>query len=222
MNRRHLRMPVILATTFVALMIFATAGQAQLLGGKGGKLFGGKGGACQKDKCEECVCTPYLLNICRGQHDCCGCGCAHSGYCNWCGHGKDWGWTLRRGALLPKCRKAEMWKRYHCGYGCGGHGCGHCGGHGCAVCGGAGNDLFYNYYGPQTGAGGGVTTQMYAAPHETPHPAIQTYYTYQPWLPHEHMYHHNRKYTQCQDGGLGRTQTTVSWGGSPIIRHFDR
>ena len=101
----------------------------------------------------------------------------------------------------------------HAGIG-GAHGCG-CG------CGGSGGDLFYNYYAPQTGPPGGVTAQMYTSPHETPHPAIQTYYTYQPWLPHEHMYHHNRSYMHHHSGCYGRTHTSVTWGGSPITRHFD-
>ena len=216
MNRRHLRRQITVAAAAVALTILAATAQAQILGGKGG-LLKGMGSACQKDKGNDCSCMSYVQNDCYGQHACCGCGCAHSGFCNWCGHGKNWGWTLRAGALLPKCVRANAWKHYYAGHGC----CGHCGGHGCPHCGGSGNDLFYNYYAPQTGAGGGVATQMYPSPHATPDIVPQTYYTYQPWLPHEHLYHHNRQYTQYQDGGLGRTQTRVSWGASPIIRHYD-
>ena len=218
MDRRHFRIFFSVATTAVAVLLFASVSHAQLLGGKGGKLFGGKGGGAHQKHCEECVCTPYTLDDCYGQHACCGCGCAHSGFCNWCGHGKNWGWVFNQGGFLPKCCRAQAWKNLYHGHGGCGHGCGH--GGCCANCGGSGNDLFYNYYAPQTGAEGGVPTDMYAAPHDTPHPAIQTYYTYQPWLPHEHLYHHNRSYLQY-NGDYGMTRTNVSWGSSPIIRHFD-
>ena len=79
-------------------------------------------------------------------------------------------------------------------------------------------DLFYNFYVPQTGPGGGVPNEMYPSPHATPYPAIQTYYTYQPWMPHEFLYYHNRKYVRYHSGGMGHTVTTVNWGGSPIRR----
>jgi len=208
MDRRRLRTSLIAVAALAATGLFASASHAQLLGGKGGK---GKGGSSAKSGCGECACTPYLLNLCRGQHACCGCGCAHSGYCNWCGHGKTPGWILRNGGLLPRCSRAQKWRQYYSGHGYAGcpHGCG-----------GSGNDLFYNYYAPQTGAGGGVPTDMYPAPHDTPSPTVQTYYTYQPWLPHEFLYEHNRTYTQFH-GPYGMTQTHVSWGGSPILRHFD-
>jgi hypothetical protein len=78
-------------------------------------------------------------------------------------------------------------------------------------------DLFYNYYVPQ-GSGEGVTADMYPCPHYTPWPAIQVYYTYQPWLPHEFLYNHHRSYVRYYSGGMGRNVTHVSWGGSPIRR----
>lgn len=211
MDRRPRRCSIVVLAALAAVAMFSASAQAQLLGGKGGKSSG-----CGKSGCEECTCTPYLLNIFRGQHGCCGCGCSQCGYYNWCGHGKPLGWSLQNG-ILPRSPRSRQWWNYYYGNrgGCGAA-CGSCCG-----CGGSGNDLFYNYYAPQTGAGGGVPAEMYTAPHDTPRPAIQTYYTYQPWLPHEMLYEHNRSYTQFHDGCYGMTHTTVSYGGSPIIRHFD-
>ncbi|MCA9269683.1 MAG: hypothetical protein KDA41_14480 [Planctomycetales bacterium] len=81
-------------------------------------------------------------------------------------------------------------------------------------------DLFYNYYAPQSAAGG-VPTDMYPAPHYTPWPAIQTYYTYQLWLPHELMYEHHRTYLRQYNGGNGYTKTRVTYGGSPLRKLFE-
>jgi hypothetical protein len=78
-----------------------------------------------------------------------------------------------------------------------------------------GSDLFYNYY---DGANfcGGVTVGMYPAPHPTPPHVGHVYYTYQPLLPHEFMYHHHRLYHSYYDGGQGMNRTLVVWKGSPI------
>lgn len=168
-----------------------------------------------------------------GQKGCgqkgCGCGCGNGGclqccpgccvdwcpYGRWCGHGKGLGWAFRCGnGFLPQ---SDIWRGHRQGWGWGGgHGGGCCGG-GYGGYGGTGAGLFSNYYAPQ-GSGEGVATDMYPAPHDTPHPAIQTYYTYQPWLPHEHMYNHNRSYLRYYNGGMGRNLTNVTWGGSQIQR----
>ena len=52
-------------------------------------------------------------------------------------------------------------------------------------------NLFYNYYtqGPNQ-----VNAQMYLAPRPVPAYVGHSYYTYQPLLPHEHMYSHVRNY----------------------------
>ena len=221
MDRRHFRTAFFVVAALAVCSVWAASSEAQLLRGKGCRLLKNNDCGCHEEECEQCTYTPYLLNTCSGQHACCGnpCGCGHSGFCNWCGHGREMGWTLRTGFLLPKCPRANAWYHYY-NRGYAGHG--GCGGHGCGPgCGGSGSDLFYNYYAPQTGAGGGVTAQMYPSPHSTPDPAIQTYYTYQPWLPHEHLYQHNRNYLHYHSWPYGVTNTSVSWGGSPILRHFD-
>jgi hypothetical protein len=199
--------------------------------------FSGKGcascqkgcGSCQKGGCSQkgCGCGQ------RGCNDCCpGCCVDWCPYGRWCGHGKDIGWTFRCGdGILPKCDNVPKWHAYYYGHGHYGHGHHHGHGH-CNACGcwagrgylGPSNmyegqyaDLFYNYYAPQ-GSSQGVPTDMYVCPHDTPWPAIQTYYTYQPWLPHEFLYNHHRTYQRYYSGGMGRNTTHVSWGGSPIRR----
>ena len=51
-------------------------------------------------------------------------------------------------------------------------------------------DLFYNFYVPPNC--GGMGAAMYQAPQAVPPLVGQTYYTYQPLMPHEHMYEHNK------------------------------
>jgi hypothetical protein len=209
-------------------------------------LKGDCGGKGCKGGCVEQKCCRYKAPPCCGHsygcHDCCHCGCACAGYCNWCGHGKQLGDPCKahlRYGLLPKCERYRMyadrcnaaWYGGGYGYGAGGY-WGGAGGYwggpgvgpdGCSPYLGGGYDtgyqpdLFYNFYAPQT-ACGGVPTDMYPAPHDTPYPAIQTYYTYQPFLPHEFLYNHHRQYWRWYDGGYGATQTCVTWGGSPIRR----
>ena len=71
-------------------------------------------------------------------------------------------------------------------------------------------DLFYNYY-AQPGGCGGVGAAMYPAPRPTPPLVGHTYVTYQPLMPHEFLYQHQRTYRRCNPGG-GWTKTTVPWG----------
>ena len=82
-------------------------------------------------------------------------------------------------------------------------------------------DLFYNFYTPPTQCGG-MTAGMYTAPHNVPAPAVQTYFTYQPFLPHEFMYTHHRKYTRWHSQGMGKTTTNIHWHTSDRRRLFDR
>ena len=87
------------------------------------------------------------------------------------------------------------------------------------------NNLFSQYY---THAGASqVNASMYPAPHPVPHHVGGSYYTYQPLMPHEHMYGHRRDYynyyatpqsfyaNQCGGatyrGGYGVTKTSVRW-----------
>jgi hypothetical protein len=81
-------------------------------------------------------------------------------------------------------------------------------------------DLFYNYYVP--GTCGGVPAAMYLAPRPVPATVGHTYYTYQPFLPHELLYQHHRHYYRYYDQGRGMTRTSVSWYRPPIYipSHF--
>lgn len=70
-------------------------------------------------------------------------------------------------------------------------------------------DLFYNYYAwPSCG---GVGAEMYPAPVPTPPLVGHTYYTYQPLMPHEFLYRHQRHYQTHYNGGRGLNRTHVIW-----------
>lgn len=73
--------------------------------------------------------------------------------------------------------------------------------------------LFYNYYVP--GTCGGVPAELYLAPRPVPPMVGHTYYTYQPFLPHELLYQHNRRYYRNFDNGRGQVRTRVSWYNPP-------
>ena len=74
-------------------------------------------------------------------------------------------------------------------------------------------DLFYNYYAPTNC--GGEMANMYPTPYPVPRVAGQTYFTYQPFYPHEFMYHHHRTYHSYYNGGRGLTRTHAKWYSSP-------
>ena len=76
-------------------------------------------------------------------------------------------------------------------------------------------DLFYNYYVP--GGPGGVPAAMYLAPRPVPPLVGHTYYTYQPLLPHEFMYPHQRRYYRYYNCGTGLTRTSVRFMRTPIL-----
>ena len=76
-------------------------------------------------------------------------------------------------------------------------------------------DLFYNYYVP--GGPGGVHAAMYLAPRPVPPLVGHTYYTYQPLLPHEFMYPHQRRYYRYYNCGTGLTRTSVRFMRTPIL-----
>ncbi len=210
----------------VALSAVCHDASAQFLGQRGGRSInqiifgdhGNRGGKCYRNKhCLRWLHYFYAPRACchhghHGHHGHRGCGRLGYGHHGYGHHGIGHG--------------------HH--HGCGPHGCGlhgysegaygddFGGAYDCGPgVGGSGSDLFYNYYAPQTGPEGGVTTQMYTSPHDTPHPAVQTYYTYQPCLPHEFLYEHNRNYLHYHNRPHGATEVHVSWGGSPIIRETD-
>lgn len=63
-------------------------------------------------------------------------------------------------------------------------------------------DLFYNYYvGPRCHQGNAAG--MYTAPQQVPGWVGHTYYTYQPFYPHEFLYPHYREYYNVHSLGYG-------------------
>ncbi len=75
-------------------------------------------------------------------------------------------------------------------------------------------DLFYNFYVPNNG--GGVPAPLYVAPYPVPQVVGQSYYTYQPLMPHEFMYPHTRTYHRYYDSGRGLDRTKVVWYSNPV------
>jgi hypothetical protein len=70
-------------------------------------------------------------------------------------------------------------------------------------------DLFYNeYVGP--GPSGAVAA-MYPSPQPVPPSVGHTYVTYQPLMPHEYLYRHQRAY-YTHNYGAGWTRTNVRYG----------
>lgn len=73
------------------------------------------------------------------------------------------------------------------------------------------NDLFYNYYvGPQPS---GAAAQSYVSPLPVPVHVGHTYTTYQPFMPHEYMYQHQRSY-YTHFPGAGWTRANVRYSAS--------
>ena len=79
--------------------------------------------------------------------------------------------------------------------------------------------LFHNHYVP---AGSGqFATQLYVAPLSVPTNVGHTYYTYQPLLPHELLYDHQRSYHRYSNGGRGFNRTSVKWYSPPMAGILD-
>lgn len=73
-------------------------------------------------------------------------------------------------------------------------------------------DLFYNYYVGNNC--GGMGAQLYLSPRPVPPFVGHTYITYQPLMPHEFLYAHDRTYHRYTNGGLGLTRTHVRYSSS--------
>lgn len=69
--------------------------------------------------------------------------------------------------------------------------------------------LFYNYYSPTQG--GGIPAVIYPAPKQVPLIIGHTYNTYQPLMPHELLYRHNRSYHNYYPNGAGFTRTFIRY-----------
>ena len=73
--------------------------------------------------------------------------------------------------------------------------------------------LFSQY---TTQGAGSASAALYPAPHWSPILGGESYYTYQPLMPHEMMYQHSRNYYNYYDGGYkgggqGLVKTSVRW-----------
>jgi hypothetical protein len=75
--------------------------------------------------------------------------------------------------------------------------------------------LFYNFYAPNYC--GGVPAELYIAPRPVPPLVGHTYYTYQPFMPHEFMYPHQRTYRKWYEDGRGMTRTRATWYCNPLV-----
>jgi len=57
-------------------------------------------------------------------------------------------------------------------------------------------DVFYNFYAPPVAAGNapGLGAQLYVSPRPVPPRVGHTWITYPPFMPHEFLYKHHRRY----------------------------
>jgi len=85
-----------------------------------------------------------------------------------------------------------------------------------AMPGGPPKQLFYNYYvGPP-----GVPAQLYPMPRPTPAFVGQVWITYPPFMPHEYLYHHHRRYYRYTPGGYSSASVRYSSGIMGFIPSF--
>ncbi len=74
-------------------------------------------------------------------------------------------------------------------------------------------DVFSNYYYPAIPAGAypGVGAQLYVSPRPVPARVGHTWITYPPFMPHEFLYQHRRRYIRPA-GAMGmRNDTRAYW-----------
>jgi hypothetical protein len=74
-------------------------------------------------------------------------------------------------------------------------------------------DVFSNYYHPANRAGAypGVGAQLYVSPRPVPARVGHTWVTYPPFMPHEFLYQHKRRYTRCSGATGMRTDVRAYW-----------
>ena len=70
-------------------------------------------------------------------------------------------------------------------------------------------DVFYNFYTPPVpvGPGPAMGAQLYVSPRPVPPQVGHTWVTYPPFMPHEFLYKHRRKYVR--PAGVTGLRTTV-------------
>lgn len=70
-------------------------------------------------------------------------------------------------------------------------------------------DVFFNFYTPPVPAGGypGMGAQLYVSPRPVPPRVGHTWHTYPPFMPHEFLYKHRRRY--IRPAGVTGMRTNV-------------
>ena len=74
-------------------------------------------------------------------------------------------------------------------------------------------DVFYNFYVPPVPAGGypGMGAQLYVSPRPVPPRVGHTWHTYPPFMPHEFLYKHRRRYIRPAGVTGVRTDVKAYW-----------
>ena len=74
-------------------------------------------------------------------------------------------------------------------------------------------DVFYNFYVPPVPAGGypGMGAQLYVSPRPVPPRVGHTWHTYPPFMPHEFLYKHRRRYIRPAGVTGMRTDVKAYW-----------
>jgi hypothetical protein len=74
-------------------------------------------------------------------------------------------------------------------------------------------DVFYNFYVPPVAAGGypGMGAQLYVSPRPVPPRVGHTWNTYPPFMPHEFLYKHRRRYIRPAGVTGMRTDVHAYW-----------
>lgn len=75
-------------------------------------------------------------------------------------------------------------------------------------------NLFQNQY--TQGGANGVNAQMYLAPGPVPPNVGHTFYTYQPFMPHEMLYPHTDRFHNYYNNGRGMNRTKVRYSFPPV------
>jgi hypothetical protein len=75
-------------------------------------------------------------------------------------------------------------------------------------------DLFYNYY--TQGNCNQAKAQMYLSPLPVPPNVGHTFYTYQPFYPHEMLYWHKDRFHNYYDSGRGMNRTKAVYYSPPV------
>ena len=75
-------------------------------------------------------------------------------------------------------------------------------------------DLFYNFF--TQGYCNQTNAQMYLSPVPVPPNVGHTFYTYQPFYPHEYLYWHKNRFHNYYDNGRGTNRTRALYYAPPV------